>query len=91
MAFNPPYASLETEGCDLHYWSQGTGPLLICIAGGGGIGRQFNGLFPYLNKDFTICTYDRRQSNLSIVKDGVNKQMNIIQQCRDIIAITNEL
>jgi pimeloyl-ACP methyl ester carboxylesterase len=91
MAFNPTYASLESENCDLHYWHQGSGPLLIFIPGGGGIGRQFNCLFPYLDEDFTVCTYDRRQTNLSVVKDGVNKQMNIVQQCRDIISIIKAL
>jgi pimeloyl-ACP methyl ester carboxylesterase len=91
MPFNPTYASVESEGCNLHYWYQGTGPLLICVPGGGGIGRQFNNLFEYLDKDFTVCTYDRRQTNLSVVKDGIKKQMNIVQQCRDIIAIIKHL
>jgi pimeloyl-ACP methyl ester carboxylesterase len=91
MPFNPTYSSVESEGCDLHYWCQGTGPLVIFVPGGGGIGRQYNRLFEHLDKDFTICTYDRRQTNLSVVKDGVNKQMNIVQQCRDIIAIIKAL
>jgi pimeloyl-ACP methyl ester carboxylesterase len=91
MAFNPTNASVETEGCDIHYWYQGNGPLLIFVPGGNGIGRQFNGLFPYLDLYSTVCTFDRRQTNLSVVKDGVKKQMNIIQQCRDIIAIIKAL
>jgi pimeloyl-ACP methyl ester carboxylesterase len=91
MPFNPTSSSVETEGCGLHYWYQGSGPLLIFVPGGGGIGRQFNNLFEHLDKDFTVCTYDRRQTNLSVVKDGVNKQMNIVQQCRDIIAIIKDL
>lgn len=42
MPFEPTRASVLTEGCDLHYWYQGSGPLLVFIPGGGGIGRQFN-------------------------------------------------
>ena len=91
MPFSPTYSSVEAEGCDLHYWYQGSGPLLICVPGGGGIGRQFNNLFEHLDNDFTVCTFDRRQTNLSVTKDGTRKTMNIVQQCRDIIAIIKHL
>ncbi|KAH8703420.1 acetyltransferase/esterase [Talaromyces proteolyticus] len=89
MEFNPTSASVETEGCDLHFWYQGTGPLLIMIPGGGGIGRQFNLLFEHLDEQFTVCTYDRRQTNASKVNE--NKLMNPAQQARDIIAIVTAL
>ncbi|KAJ5675850.1 hypothetical protein N7462_008747 [Penicillium macrosclerotiorum] len=89
MPFNPTYASVENEGCDLHYWFQGAGPLLVFIPGGGGIGRQFNPLFEHMDQNYTICTFDRRQTNASVVAE--QKPLNPAQQCRDIIAICKAL
>lgn len=89
MPFEPNNASVETEGCDLHYWYQGAGPLLVMIPGGGGIGRQYNNIFEYLAGHFTVCTYDRRQTNDSRVKEA--QLLNPAQQCRDIIAIAKSL
>ncbi|KAJ5115784.1 hypothetical protein N7456_000132 [Penicillium angulare] len=89
MPFQPTLASVVTEGCDLHYWYQGTGPLLIFIPGGGGIGRQFNPIFEHLDKHFTVCTFDRRQTNDSRVETP--KTLNLAQQARDIIAICKDL
>ncbi|KAK5216036.1 hypothetical protein LTR72_010912 [Exophiala xenobiotica] len=90
MPFNPTYATVENEECTLKYWHQGKGPLLVFIAGGGGIGRQFNRIFEYLDQDYTVCTYDRRQTNESVVHGG-HKPLNPAQQCRDIIAIVKAL
>ncbi|KAL4863699.1 Alpha/Beta hydrolase protein [Aspergillus spectabilis] len=89
MPFEPIFASVVTEGCDLHYWYQGAGSLLVFIPGGGGIGRQFNPLFEHLDKHFTVCTYDRRQTNASRV--DFSKPLNPAQQARDIIAICKAL
>ena len=85
MVFDPVYKSTEAEDCDLHYWYQGAGPLLVMIPGGGGIGRQFNAIFGYLDQHFTVCTYDRRQTSASKVNEA--KQLNPAQQARDVIAI----
>lgn len=90
MPFNPTSASVLTEGCDLHYWHQGSGPLLVFVAGGGGIGRQYNPLCEHLDQNFTVCTYDRRQTNDSRVT-GQKKLLNPAQQARDIIAICKAL
>lgn len=68
MPFEPTRASVLTEGCDLHYRYQGSGPLLVFSPGGGGIGRQFNPIFEHPDKHFTVCTYDRRQTNDSRVE-----------------------
>ncbi|KGO75158.1 hypothetical protein PITC_058280 [Penicillium italicum] len=89
MPFNSTFDSVFTEGCDLHYWYQGTGPLLVFIPGGGGIGRQFNPLFEHLDNKFTACTYDRRQTNSSTVTK--HKLLNPAQQARDVIAICKSL
>lgn len=85
MPFNPTYASVKTEECDLHYWYQGTGPLLVMVPGGNGIGRQYNKIFEHLDETFTVCTYDRRQHSDSTVKKPT--KLNPAQQARDIIAV----
>ena len=89
MSFNPTYKTVETDGCSLRYWYQGSGPLLIMISGGGGIGRRYNAIFPYLDKHFTMCTFDRRQSGDSKVQKL--RQLNLAQQGRDVIAIIKDM
>ncbi|KAH6675352.1 Alpha/Beta hydrolase protein [Plectosphaerella plurivora] len=85
MEFNPTNAIVHNEGCDLHYWYQGKGPLIIFVPGGNGHGRQFNAIIAALSDRFTGVTFDRRQMSSSQVK--VNKRMNPPQQVRDIRAI----
>jgi hypothetical protein len=90
MSFQPTYATVENEDCTLHYWYQGTGPLLIFVPGGNGHGRQFNYIMPLLSSKFKVATFDRRQMSASKVK-GPNKKFNPAQQARDIIAIMKAL
>lgn len=89
MAFNPTYKTVWTEDCNISYWYQGSGPLLIMIPGGGGVGRQFNPIMPYLDQQFTVCTYDRRQNGASKAK--VPRHLNMAQQARDVIAIIKDM
>lgn len=89
MPFEPTRASVLTEGCDLHYRYQGSGPLLVFSPGGGGIGRQFNPIFEHPDKHFTVCTYDRRQTNDSRVERP--QLLNPAQQARDMISICKAL
>jgi len=86
MSSSPTHASVETEGCTIHFWSLGTGPLLVLVPGGGGHGRQYNNILPHLAPYFTVVAYDRRQMSLSKVADP--KLLNPAQQARDIVAIT---
>lgn len=85
MEFNPTRAVLHNEGCDLHYWYQGEGPLLLFVPGGNGHGRQFNSIMAALSDRFTCATFDRRQMSASQVK--VNKKLSPPQQARDIRAV----
>ncbi|MCJ1250912.1 hypothetical protein MMC30_008140 [Trapelia coarctata] len=89
MSPDPTYASVDSEGCTLHYWSLGAGPLLVLVPGGGGHGCQYNNILPYLAPHFTTVAYDRRQMSLSKVADP--KPLNPAQQARDIIAIIGAL
>ena len=93
MAFNPTRAIIHNEGCDLHYWSQGSGPLITFIPGGNGHGRQFNNLIAALSPSFTCATFDRRQMSASqLVPQGTpNKRLNPVQQARDIRAVIRAL
>ncbi|KAH6853736.1 Alpha/Beta hydrolase protein [Chaetomium sp. MPI-CAGE-AT-0009] len=85
MEFNPTKAIVHNEGCDLHYWYQGQGPLITFIPGGNGHGRQFNNMIAALSDKFTCVTFDRRQMSASQVK--VNKKLSPPQQARDIRAV----
>ncbi|KAF4973368.1 hypothetical protein FSARC_346 [Fusarium sarcochroum] len=89
MEFNPTKATVHNEGCDLHYWYQGKGPLIVFIAGANGHGRQFNNLIAALSTQFTCATFDRRQMSASQVP--VNKRLNPPQQARDIRAVIRAL
>jgi pimeloyl-ACP methyl ester carboxylesterase len=86
MSFNPTYATVDNEDCTLHYWYQGSGPLLIFVPGGNGHGRQYNPIMGILSSQYTVATFDRRQMSASQVK-GPSKKFNPAQQARDIIAI----
>ena len=89
MPFNPTSNTVHNEGCDIRYWYQGSGKLLIFIPGGGGVGRQFNPIFEHLDHRFTVCTLDRRQSGESAAKAPT--VINLAQQCRDLIAVMKHL
>ncbi|KAK3304931.1 Alpha/Beta hydrolase protein [Chaetomium strumarium] len=85
MEFNPTRAIVHNEGCDLHYWYQGKGPLITFVPGGNGHGRQFNNMIAALSDRYTCATFDRRQMSASKVE--VNKRLSIPQQARDIRAV----
>ncbi|KAK4096956.1 hypothetical protein N658DRAFT_527397, partial [Parathielavia hyrcaniae] len=87
MEFNPTRAIVHNEGCDLHYWYQGKGPLITFVPGGNGHGRQFNNMIAALSDRYTCATFtfDRRQMSAS--KAEVNKKLSAPQQVRDIRAI----
>ncbi|KEY73663.1 hypothetical protein S7711_07710 [Stachybotrys chartarum IBT 7711] len=89
MAFNPTQAVVHNEGCDLHYWYQGQGPLVFFIPGGNGHGRQYNPIITALSDRFTCATFDRR--GMSASKVAVNKRLNPGQQARDIFTIVKDM
>ncbi|KAH8903612.1 alpha/beta-hydrolase [Coniochaeta sp. PMI_546] len=89
MEFNLTEAIVHNEGCDLHYWYRGKGPLITFIPGGNGHGRQFYPIIAALSVKFTCVTFDRRQMSASQVK--VNKKLSPPQQARDIAAVIKAL
>ncbi len=89
MASDRIHGTVENEDCELHYWYQGSGPLLIFVPGGGGNGDQYFKIMGLLDKRFTVATFDRRQMSSSKVKE--NKPCNPAQNARDIMAITKAI
>lgn len=89
MPFAPTHSSVNNEGCSLHYWYHGTGPLLFLTPGGNGDGRQFNPLMAALSHRFTVATFDRRSYAGS--RNGEPHRLNPPQQTRDMLAVINAL
>ncbi|PNH46303.1 hypothetical protein VD0004_g1761 [Verticillium dahliae] len=89
MTFNPTYATVNTEDCDIHYWYLGSGPLLVFVAGGNGHGRQFNNIMAALSNRFTCATYDRRQMSAS--QSPNPRLISPPQQARDLLAVMQAL
>lgn len=80
------YGTVDTDGCSIRYWYQGTSPLLIFVPGGNGHERQFNPIMGLLDTHFTVATFDRRQTSASTSIAG-NRPLNPAQQARDSIAV----
>ena len=91
MSSTPTHATIENENCTVHYWSLGTGPLLIFVPGGNGQGRQYFSIMSLLSTSYTVATFDRRQMSSSHLIEGPNRQFNPAQQARDIIAVMRAL
>lgn len=83
--WSPTRSIVWNEGCDLHYWHAGSGPMIIFVPGGNGHGRQFDNIMKALCDRFTCVTFDRRQMSRSQV--AVNRQLSPPQQARDIRTI----
>ncbi len=69
---------LRVPGAGLAYTLQGSGPLLLLIAGGGGLGGGFQGVADYLADWYKVVTYDRRgigQSALEHPTENVSLEM----------------
>ncbi|KAH8179047.1 alpha/beta hydrolase fold domain-containing protein [Sarocladium implicatum] len=85
MEFAPNRAVIHTEGCGIHYWYQGTGPLILFVPGGNGHGLQYNTIMARLSDRFTVATFDRRQMSASQTPNP--KRMSPPQQARDMLAV----
>ncbi|KAK4158067.1 Alpha/Beta hydrolase protein [Chaetomidium leptoderma] len=87
MEFNATKAIVHNEGCDLHYWYQGTGPLITFVPGGNGHGRQYYPIMAALSDRYTCVTFDRRQMSASQVEASKMRRLSPPQQARDIRAV----
>lgn len=82
-------AKVETEGADLFYDVEGSGPVLLTVAGGGGDGARYAGISRVLKDEFTVVRYDRRCCSRST--GNVFRALDIAQQARDAVAILRDI
>ncbi|QBD80452.1 alpha/beta hydrolase [Ktedonosporobacter rubrisoli] len=66
--------TLRVPGAQLAYEVRGSGPVLLLIHGGGGDARAFNGIARYLERRYTVVTYDRRGLSRSTPDDPEEEQ-----------------
>lgn len=77
--------TVASEGAVLAYAQAGSGPLLIMIAGAGGLGGAYQKAAARLADGYTVVTYDRRCHGRSTGDRG--QDMDLAQQARDAAAI----
>lgn len=80
---------VESEGAELAYDVEGTGPLLIAIAGRGGTGGRYAGVSARLQDQYRVVHYDRRCCGRSTGDRA--RPMDLTQQARDVLAIMRAL
>lgn len=66
---------LPVQGALLAYQCLGTGPFLLTIPGANGDAAIFEEVAPYLQQNFTLCTYDRRGYTNSTLTAPANYSM----------------
>ncbi|MEV4108392.1 alpha/beta hydrolase [Nonomuraea sp. NPDC049695] len=77
--------TVRTEGADIVYDHQGSGPLLLLIPGGGGDAARYHRLMNVLADRYTVVTYDRRGNSRSVV--DTEADLDMAQQARDAVAV----
>ncbi len=76
---------VETESARIYYDVEGSGPLLLTIAGGGGSAPRYAGISAILKDEYTVIRYDRRCCSRST--GDMSSPMDMAQQARDAVAI----
>ncbi len=82
-------AQVHTEDADIVYDYEGSGPLLLTIAGRGGTAGRYAGLSAILKDEYTVVRYDRRCCARST--GDKKRPMDMTQQARDAIAVMADL
>jgi pimeloyl-ACP methyl ester carboxylesterase len=80
-------ASVRTEDADIAYDFEGSGPLLLTVAGGGGDGDRYAGISAILKDRYTVVRYDRRGNSRSTG----GRPLDIGQQARDAVAVIRDM
>ncbi len=80
--------TVSTEGAALAYEKVGSGPLLIMIAGAGGLGSAYRAA-AWLADQYTVITYDRRCRGAST--GNRDQDLDLGQQARDAAAIIRDV
>lgn len=82
-------ASVVVDGAEIFYDVEGSGPLLLMIAGRGGTGGRYAGTSTELKDAFRVVRYDRRCCGRS--SGDPTRPMDLTQQARDAIGIISAL
>jgi pimeloyl-ACP methyl ester carboxylesterase len=82
-------ASVRTDGADIFYDVDGSGPVLLMIAGRGGTGGRYAGISAKLKDAYRVVRYDRRCCGRSTGDPA--RPMDLTQQANDAIAIISAL
>lgn len=80
--------TVATEGATLIYEKAGTGPLLVMIAGAGGLGSAYRAAAGDMAGQYTVVTYDRRCRGAST--GDRDQDLDLGQQARDAAAIIRD-
>ena len=82
-------AYVATDGADIYYDYEGSGPLLLMIAGGGGDGERYSQVSEILADEYKVVRYDRRCSSRS--SGDREAPLKMTQQASDAVAIIQHL
>ncbi len=82
-------ATVYTEGAQIAYDYEGTGPLLLTIAGAGGDGMRYADLSHVLADRYTVVRYDRRGNGRST--GDLSADLDMAQSARDAAAVIRAL
>lgn len=77
--------SIETEGAEIFFDYEGSGPTLLLITGGGGGSNRYAGISERLADQYTVVRYDRRCNFRSTGDTSADLDMS--QQARDAVAV----
>ncbi|MFC5832808.1 alpha/beta hydrolase [Nonomuraea insulae] len=78
-------SSVHTEGAQIVYDHQGSGPPLLLISGGGGDAARHQRLAALLAGQYTVVSYDRRCNSRST--GDTSQDLDMAQQARDAVAV----
>lgn len=76
---------VQSEGAEIAYDVEGTGPFLLLVAGGNGDSKQFDGLMSELAHHYTVIKYDRRAEGRSTGDKDADLKMD--QAAHDAAAV----
>ena len=81
--FPPPGEMITVNGTDRHIWCEGhQGPVVVFVAGAGGLSAQWSDLVERLSEEFLVCAYDRPGLGWSPASPAPRDLPNIAEELR---------
>ena len=81
--------TITSEEAELVFDYEGSGPVLLTIAGGGGSAARYGPISSRLKDEYTVVRYDRRGNSRST--GDTTQPLDMAQQARDAVAIISSL